>query len=138
MRCVPASPRDPDSGFTLLEVLVALTILAVALTVLFSIFGNSLSRSRETQSRMEARTLAAGLIERAEAAPTVAFGESTGRSASGLEWQFDVRPYGDDKDLQAWPAAAAQMTATVRWGDKGSGQTFTLTTLRLVPKEPRS
>jgi general secretion pathway protein I len=124
-----------ENGFTLLEVLVALTILAVALTVLFSIFGHSLSRSRETQSRLEARTLATGILARAQAAPTVAFGESTGHTASGLDWQFDVRPYGDDKDLQAWPSAAAQMTATVRWGDKGSGQTFSLTTLRLIPKE---
>jgi general secretion pathway protein I len=123
-----------EGGFTLLEVLVALTILSVSLTVLFAIFGHSLSRARETQSRMEARALAESLLAQAETAPTVAFGETSGRTPSGLEWQFDVRHYGDDQDTQAWPAAAAEMTATVRWGGKGSGQTFALTTLRTLPK----
>jgi general secretion pathway protein I len=124
-----------EGGFTLLEVLVALTILAVALTSLFAIFGNSLARAREAQSRMEARALAENLLAQAETQPTVAFGETAGRTPSGMEWHFDVRHYGDDKDTQAWPAAAAEMTATVRWGDKGDGQSFALTTLRTVPKE---
>jgi general secretion pathway protein I len=124
-----------EGGFTLLEVLVALTILAVALTSLFAIFGNSLARAREAQSRMEARALAESLLAQAETQPTVTFGETSGRLASGMEWRFDVRHYGDDKDTQAWPAAAAEMTATVRWGDKADGQSFALTTLRTVPKE---
>jgi general secretion pathway protein I len=124
-----------EGGFTLLEVLVALTILAVALTSLFAIFGNSLARAREAQSRMEARALASSLLAQAETQPTVTFGETSGRLASGMEWRFDVRRYGDDQDTQAWPAAAAEMTATVRWGDKTDGRSFALTTLRTVPKE---
>jgi general secretion pathway protein I len=124
-----------EGGFTLLEVLVALTILAVALTSLFAIFGNSLARAREAQSRMEARALAQSLLAQAETQPTVTFGETSGRTPSGMDWRFDVRRYGDDKDTQAWPAAAAEMTATVRWGDRTDGQSFALTTLRTVPKE---
>lgn len=124
-----------DDGFTLLEVLVALTVLGVALTVLFGIFGQSLSRSRETQSRLEARTLATSLLAQAEVSPGLSFGDSSGRTPSGMEWQLDVRPFGDDRDHEAWPAAAAQVTATIRWGDKGSDRTMTLSTLRLLPKE---
>ena len=45
-----------EEGFTLLEVMVALSILGVALTVLFGVFANNLARSRETQSRLEARS----------------------------------------------------------------------------------
>jgi len=126
-----------ERGFTLLEVLVALTILAVALTALFAIFGQSLSRSRETQSRMEARTLAAALLAQAESSPTLSYGERSGRMASGLDWRLDVRRYGDDKDVQAWPAAAAELTATIRWGDHGPGQTLKLSTMRLLPKDAR-
>jgi general secretion pathway protein I len=123
-----------EGGFTLLEVLVALTILGVALTVLFAVFGHSLARAREAQSRMEARTIAQGLLAQAQTAPTVAVGETSGRSGSGMEWRFDVERYGGDQDTQAWPAQAVEMTATVRWGDKGNGQSFSLCTLRLVPK----
>jgi general secretion pathway protein I len=124
-----------ERGFTLLEVLVALTILGVALTVLFGIFGHSLSRSRETQSRLEARVLATSLLAEARTAPALAFGQRSGRMRSGMDWHLTVRPYGDDKDAEAWPAAAAQVTATVRWGDRGPGQTFSLSTLRLLPKK---
>lgn len=124
-------------GFTLLEVLVALTVLGVALTVLFGIFGHSLSRSRETLSRLEARTAAAALLAQAETAPALKYGETQGHLSSGLDWRLSVRPYGDDKDRQAWPAAAAQVVATIRWGEHGDGQTFTLSTLRLMPKESR-
>ncbi len=124
-----------EHGFTLLEVLVALTILGVALTLLFGIFGHSLARARETQSRMEARTLAASLLAQAQAAPALTLGERDGSTRTGMAWRLDVRRYGDDKDVAAWPSAAAQVTATVRWGDKGPGQTFSLSTLRLLPKE---
>ena len=122
-----------EEGFTLLEVLVALTILAVALTAVFAVFASSAARTRETQSRMEARNLAAALLTQAEIAPTLSYGETHGRLASGMEWSFDVKPYGDARDEQAWLAAAAEMTATVRWGGE-DGQTFTLRSLRLLPK----
>jgi general secretion pathway protein I len=122
-------------GFTLLEVLVALTVLGVALTVLFGIFGHSLSRARETQARMQAREAAGALLAQAETATDLRYGQSRGHLSSGLDWQLDVRPYGDDRDRRAWPAAAAQLTATVSWGAHDEGQTFRLTTLRLMPKE---
>lgn len=132
--------RD-ERGFTLLEVLVALTILGVALTVLFGIFGHSLSRARETQSRLEARTLAASLIAQAETVPSLALGDQGGKVSSGtaadMDWRVSVRSYGGDKDVEAWPAAAAQVSATVRWGDRGPGQSLTLRTLRLLPKKPQ-
>ncbi|MBV9992286.1 MAG: type II secretion system protein [Alphaproteobacteria bacterium] len=124
-----------EHGFTLLEVLVALTILSVGLAVLFGIFGNSLSRSRETQSRLEARALATSLLADSESAPALAYGERNGRTGSGLAWRVRVQRYGNDKDLQAWPAAAARVTATVSWGDGGNGQTLSLSTLRLLPKD---
>lgn len=124
-----------EGGFTLLEVLVALSILGVTLTVLFAVFGHSLDRSRETQSRLEARAAASALLAQAEAARTLSYGDSGGRLPSGMDWTLSVRPYGNDEDVQAWPAAAAQLTATVRWGGRSAGQSFTLTTLRLLPKE---
>lgn len=127
--------RRSEHGFTLLEVLIALTILGVALTVLFGIFGHSLSRSRETQSRLEARALATSLLAQVRNAPRLAFGERSGHLRSGLDWNVVVRRYGGDADVQAWPAAAARVTATVRWGDRGPGQTLSLSTLKLLPKE---
>ena len=128
--------RNPsEHGFTLLEVLIALTILSVALAMLFGIFSHSLSRSHETQSRLGARALATSLLAQADKTTAIAYGETHGRTSSGLDWRLDVSRYGDDRDVQAWPAAVARVTATVRWGDHATGQTFALTTLRLMPKD---
>src|SRR5262249_19059237 len=131
----PMRRSSSEHGFTLLEVLIALTILSVALAVLFGIFGNSLSRSRETQSRLEARALATSLPAQADKATAITYGETHGRTGSGLDWRLAVSRYGDERDTQAWPAAAARVTATVSWGDHGTGQTFALTTLRTMPKD---
>jgi len=115
-----------------------LTILAVSLSVLFAVFSHSLSRNQESQSRMAARTLAASLLAQAEAAPALSMGETEGHAKGGLQWHLDVRPYGSEQDRQAWPANAAQVSATVVWGERGPGQTLTLSTLRLLPREPKS
>ena len=132
------NPQAGEHGFTLIEVLVALTILAVSLTVLFGIFGHALARNTENQSRMVARTLASSLIAQAESAPSLSMGTVTGRTAPDLSWRIEVRPYGTDADRQSWPGVAAQISATVVWGERGPGQTLTLSTLRLLPKRPQT
>ncbi len=45
-------PRRPAAGFTLIEVLVALTILAVALTAAMRAMGSMIEASTSLQSRM--------------------------------------------------------------------------------------
>ena len=127
-----------ERGFTLVEVLVALTILAVSLTVLFAVFGHSLARNEESRSRMAARTLASSLLAQAEASPTLSLGEATGHAEPDLAWRLDVQPYGSDADREAWPGNPAQISATVVWGERGPGQMLTLSTLRLLPKRPPS
>lgn len=123
-----------EQGFTLIEVLVALTILAISLTVLFSIFGHSLARHNETQSRMAARAIASSLLAQAEVAKSLSPGESTGSVKPDLSWRLNVLPYGSQKDQESWPGTAVEISATVTWGDRGPGQTLTLSTLRLLPK----
>ena len=123
-----------EHGFTLIEVLVALTILAVSLTVLFAVFGHSLARNEESQSRMAARTLASSLLAQAESAPALSMGEVAGQVRPDLAWRVDVRPYGTARDQEAWPGNAAEISATVVWGERGPGQRLTLSTLRLLPK----
>jgi len=130
--------KSRESGFTLIEVLVALTILAISLTILFSVFGHSLARHAETQSRMAARAVASSLLAQAEAANFLSPGETTGSIQPDLSWRLKVIPYGSQKDQESWPGTAVEISATVTWGDHGAGQTLTLSTLRLLPKEHSS
>jgi len=116
--------------------LVALTIMSAGIAVLFAILGQTLTRNREIESRMAARVLATRLLTQAQAAPTIQLGETAGQMKNGLAWRLDVARYGSDQDVQAWPAAAATMTATVRWGD-APNQSLSLSGLRLAPKDQK-
>jgi prepilin-type N-terminal cleavage/methylation domain-containing protein len=127
----------PDDGFTLIEVLVSLTILSIALTVLFAIFGQSLDRNGEARRRLEARALAQSLLAQAETSEALDTGDTAGRTASGLEWRLVVRPYGSPEERKAWAQNPAELWATVSWGS-GTGHALTLSTLRILPKENKS
>lgn len=128
---MPSLPsRTGERGFTLLEVLVALTILSISLGVLLAIFSKGLDQARENATEADARTLAQSLLAQTEAQPHTALGDTNGMS-NGLRWRVRVAPYGSTADQAAWQQAAQQIDATVTW-PRGSGtRSLTLSTLRL-------
>ena len=124
------SSQTGERGFTLLEVLVALTILSVSLVVLLAIFSQGLTRAEENAKETDARTLAQALLAQTEAAPHPSFGDTNGVS-NGLRWRVRIAPYGSGADQQAWQSAAQKVDATVTWDSAGRARSLTLTTLRL-------
>lgn len=122
--------RTGEAGFTLLEVLVALTILSISLGILLAIFSQGLARAKENATEADARTLAQSLLAQSETAPHPAFGDTNGTS-NGLRWRVSIAPYGSGADQQAWQQAAQQIDATVTWRNEGHDRSLTLSTLRL-------
>jgi general secretion pathway protein I len=125
----------PDTGFTLLEIVVALAILGLSLTVLFGIFSQSVARTRINETRAAERALANSLLMRATAADAVAT-DSAGKTDSGLVWHIRFAPYGDRDDAKNWPQGVSEVTVTVARADAANPSSITLRTLKLVPKEP--
>jgi general secretion pathway protein I len=119
-----------ERGFTLLEVLVALTILSISLGVLLAIFSQGLERAQDNAQADNARTLAQSLLAQTEAAPHPSFGDTNGMT-NGLQWRVRVSPYGTGPDQQAWKGLAQQIDATVTWAKGGHARSLTLSTLRL-------
>src|SRR5579862_542825 len=68
-----------ESGFTLIEVLVALTILSISLATLLAIFLQGLVRAKESSDEGAARSLAQSLLSQAKAAPSLAYGSTAGK-----------------------------------------------------------
>lgn len=132
---VEAEPSD--SGFTVIEVLVALTVLAMSAAVLLAVFSQGLDRARSNQLRIEARNLAQSLLARVEAAPPKSLVNSAGRSGA-LAWDVRVSDYGSVEDREAWEFSPVAVTATVRWLDHGRRQALSLSTLRLAPQKPQT
>jgi len=132
---VEAEPSD--SGFTVIEVLVALTVLAMSTAVLLAVFSQGLDRARSNELRIEARNLAQSLLARVEAASPKSLTNSAGR-AGELAWDVRVSDYGSVEDREAWEFSPVAVTTTVRWFDHGRRQTLSLSTLRLAPQKPQT
>jgi general secretion pathway protein I len=124
------SSQTGERGFTLIEVLVALTILSISLVVLLGIFSQGLALAEENAKEADARNLAQSLLAQTETAPHPAFGDTNGVS-NGLRWRVRITPYGSGADQQAWQGIAQQIDATVMWDGEGRPRSLTLTTLRL-------
>ena len=137
-RAVDAASQDAggdagESGFTLIEVLVALTILSISLATLLAIFMQGLDRARESKNEAAARVLAQSLLAQAKTAETLSFGASSGK-INGLQWRTQIEPYGSAADQSAWKKIPAQIVATVSWRGDGGLRLVSLSTVKLFPK----
>ncbi len=128
--------KDCEAGFTVVEVVAALTILAMALGVLLNIMSNSVRQTGQAEAVAEAGSLARSLLAKAGTEWPLRDGEITGQSDRGFRWQLRIEPYGDGTERREWPVAAHQVSAQVRWRDGSEERSLVLTTLRLGPKEP--
>ena len=123
-----------ERGFTLIEVLVALTILSISLATLLAVFTQGLDRARESRNEASARVLAQSLLAQAKTSTNLAVGDSGGRT-NDFYWHLRVAPYGSAADLAAWQATPTEISAKVTWlGSSGGRRSITLSTLRYVPK----
>ena len=131
----PAISAQGERGFTLLEVLVALTILSLSVTVLFGIFSAGLDRTRQDSRATQARVLAESLLAKAESEPPHA--NANGIDGSGLSWNLQVTPFGQRGAIGSG-VSAETVSATVRWRLGNHDRALTLTTLVLAPRESGS
>lgn len=81
---------DSQSGFTLLEMLAALTVMAVCSSVLLVAFGQS-ARSLQQVSHSDRLTHAARTIMDQEAAGPLESGSRQGVLAGDISWQLDIQ-----------------------------------------------
>lgn len=95
-------PDDGEAGFTVVEVIVALTIIAVVATSAAVFMVRSMSSSKGMQDRQAASTAARQVMEEVRSVP----GIITGSGAAALSQLVKGRSRSDVSS--AWTAAAAQ------------------------------
>ena len=134
--------RRPGSGFTLLEVAVALAILGAGVVTCLQIFGASLQlqdrASRQTRVVLLARAGMDGMLARQDlknfsvTLPTDQQGFSTRLDVEDAQPEdgFILPDELDDETLRVIPK---RLTATVTWQDATGPKEYTLRTVRLVP-----
>jgi general secretion pathway protein I len=126
-----------EAGFTVVEVVVALTIVALAFSVLLNVMSNSIRQTGQAETVAEAGSLAQSLLAKIGTELPLRDGQITGDSDRGFRWRVQIDPYGDGTDRREWPVAAHQVLAEVLWRDGLQQRSVLLTTLRLGPKEAR-
>lgn len=124
--------RVKDGGYTLIEVLVALTILSLSTAVLFGIFSQGIARTEDTEKEIAARTLAQSLLAQANAMQPLPFRRQTGTAPGDLDWQVETKPF-DQHDDKTAPVHAAVVTATVTWHRNDGDKFVRLSTLQVRP-----
>ncbi|MFH1982423.1 MAG: prepilin-type N-terminal cleavage/methylation domain-containing protein [Pseudomonadota bacterium] len=102
-------PAEGDGGFTLLETLIALAILAIALVALFRLHYQSIDLSAEIAFNANAPFLAGQLLSDVERAGLDGAGRHAGTFQEGLppySWQVDIAqvelPVGEATPPKLW------------------------------------
>jgi general secretion pathway protein I len=124
-----AHPTSRRAGFTLVEIIVALAILALSLSAILPAISDALWRTSEAEAQAEAASLARSLLAQAGTAVPLNNGAAAGQFENGFHWRLRVTPYGS-----AYPGAtvrAYEIVAEVSWDDARSERSIALTTLRL-------
>lgn len=101
--CVCSNSRRPrrDRGFTLLEVIVAFTILAFAMTALVQAFSSGLRGLSVAEASTAAVMHARAKLEEVGSVIPVQEGEASGTYDDGFDWRVVVTPFdvGEDRDF---------------------------------------
>ena len=124
----PAKHSVAQRGFSLLEIMVAFSIMALSLGLLYRITGSSARQVGSVQQHEQAMALAASVLGTVHAVPESGIARS--EEAAGYEWTIATRPWPTQHDAQGGVPRLHEVEVTVSWLDGERAREFTLTTLR--------
>jgi len=133
-------------GFTLLEVIAAVLLLAITFASLMRVAGSSLALTARSAERSEASMWARSLLDSAFVLEPIRVGRSSGRFDERYRWQLDVRPFqppataqasGPQPRAPASPLRLYRLDLDVIWKSAGHDYTARFSTLRVGGPQPR-
>lgn len=134
-RIVSSQQSPSDQGFTVLEVVVALAIFTLSLTVLFSVITESLRNTANAEALSRAGMIAQSILSQVGNEIPVREANMTGETTDGFHWRLRMKAYAPVETEQI-SIGIYHVVAEVQ----GSGlktQSVILNTLRFGPKEVR-
>ncbi len=120
-------------GFSLLEVIAAIMLLAIAFTALMKVAGASIGLTQNAARHSEAAMWARSLLDSAFVGEPLKPGSSSGQFNQQFRWQLNVAPWSQagiappDAPLHLY-----QLDLDVLWGSRGHPRSAHFRTLRLA------
>ncbi|CAM5634471.1 prepilin-type N-terminal cleavage/methylation domain-containing protein [Rhodanobacter lindaniclasticus] len=133
----PNPGRAPRAnGFTLLEVIAAIALLAIAFTVLMRVAGGAIRLSENAADHSEAALWARSLLDTAFTDEPVRAGSTSGRFDQRFGWRLDVTPWRPGATPTQVPLQLYQLDLEVSWGPATHPHAAHFRTLRLAGAGP--
>jgi general secretion pathway protein I len=126
-------------GFTLIEVVVALAILGIGLTVIIELFSGGLRLARVSKEYSIAMNHARAKLEEILIQPALEEGTEEGEFDDTFRWQVgiekvDILPVEKDRDFKA-PVEFFQITINVNWKSGSRTRSTTVKTFKTLKIE---
>lgn len=131
---------NKQSGFSLLEILIAFSILALALGILLKIFSAGVNTAAVAEEYTAAVQIAEALMAKTGVEAPLKPSEVTGLENEKYHWRVSVSPFqfiAENVDVTTLAAELFKIKVTVSWGDDNArvdGRQVELITLKLVNK----
>ncbi|HEY4092439.1 MAG TPA: prepilin-type N-terminal cleavage/methylation domain-containing protein [Luteibacter sp.] len=135
MRSDGMQARRNVGGFSLLEIIAAIAVLAIAFAALMQVAGSAMSLTARANERTQAALRARSLLDSAFIMDPVQEGSSDGRFDDTYRWQLNVSPFnaGDaPPDSGNAGARMYRLDLDVFWGDRDHERRAHFATLRLA------
>jgi len=127
-----------QQGFSLLEILIAFSILAVSLSILLNIFSLGVTTAGVSEDYTAAVQIAESLMAKTGVEKPLQAGDSVGIIHDKYYWQVLVQPFAlasEPIETTTLNTALFKVRVTVNWGDdRTHSREVKLVTLKLVNK----
>jgi len=130
--------KNKQQGFSLLEILIAFSILALSLGILLKIFTAGVNTAIIAENYTTAVQLSEGLMAKVGIETPLKTGLSSGMENNGYQWQVEVNPFtlnADQIDTNTLTAELFKVRVTVNWDiTNTNNRQVELITLKLINK----
>lgn len=126
-----------ETGFTLIEVVIAMAIVGLGIVAVLEIFSLGLRLATTSSARTEAVAYSREAVDAFLVRRSFDGGGDSGGFGRALSWQIDVDSIRDDSQDAPANWQVSEITLTLRYPEADRGKQLQMKTLRIVKKQSR-